>query len=203
MEPIKFSDFIFGAVIDGQICDDLIEMFENSDQKVSGRLGHNRYEPHKKDSTDLCMDPREQNPVLQEYLAELKKVCELYVEEYEYANKGQAAWKLNEPCNIQRYFPGQGFKIWHAERTAPVNLNPMRHLVFMTYLNDVPDGGTEWYYQNLKLEAKKGLTVLWPADWTHTHRGIVSETQTKYIITGWYSYSLEGYDYKALVGQEP
>ena len=60
----------------------------------------------------------------------------------------------------------------------------------MTYLNDVADRGeTEWYYQKLKIKPKKGLTVLWPTDWTYTHRGIPSPSQLKYIITGWYSYT--------------
>ena len=37
----------------------------------------------------------------------------------------------------------------------------------------------------IKLKPKKGLTVIWPAEWTHTHRGIASMTQDKYIVTGW------------------
>ena len=41
----------------------------------------------------------------------------------------------------------------------------------------------------LKIKPKKGLTVLWPTDWTYTHRGIASPSQLKYIITGWYSYT--------------
>ena len=52
----------------------------------------------------------------------------------------------------------------------------------------IDQGGTEFYYQNMTIQPKKGLTVIWPADWTHTHRGIVSPTQEKYIITGWFSY---------------
>ena len=57
----------------------------------------------------------------------------------------------------------------------------------MTYLNDVPDGGgTEFaYYPELKVNAKKGLTLLWPTDFTHTHRGVISQHE-KYIITGWF-----------------
>jgi hypothetical protein len=59
----------------------------------------------------------------------------------------------------------------------------------MTYLNDVFEGGeTEFYYQNIKVNARKGLTLVWPADWTHTHRGLVSNTQEKYIVTGWLNY---------------
>jgi hypothetical protein len=60
----------------------------------------------------------------------------------------------------------------------------------MTYLNDVTDDGeTEFYYQQVKFQPKKGLTVIWPADWTHTHRGIASMTQDKYIVTGWYNFT--------------
>ena len=58
-----------------------------------------------------------------------------------------------------------------------------------TYLNDVTDGGeTQWLYQEKQIQPKKGLTVLWPTDFTHTHRGVVSPTQSKTIATGWYNY---------------
>ena len=59
----------------------------------------------------------------------------------------------------------------------------------MTYLNDVRDGGeTEFFHQNLRVAARRGLTLIWPADWTHTHRGIVSPTEEKIIVTGWFSF---------------
>ena len=35
---------------------------------------------------------------------------------------------------------------------------------------------------------KVGKILCWPCDWTHTHRGIVSPTETKYILTGWFSF---------------
>ena len=57
----------------------------------------------------------------------------------------------------------------------------------MTYLNNVPDGGTEFLYQKITTPAKKGLTLIWPSDWTHTHRGQISNEHEKYIATGWYS----------------
>ena len=60
----------------------------------------------------------------------------------------------------------------------------------MTYLNDVTDGGeTEFFHQNLKITPEKGLTLIWGADWTFTHRGIPSPSQEKYIATGWFSFS--------------
>ena len=76
------------------------------------------------------------------------------------------------------------------ERSSSSGIDISRHLVFMTYLNDVTDcGETEWFHQKVKIQPRKGLTVIWPPDWTHTHRGIPSPTQTKYIVTGWYCFS--------------
>ena len=49
-------------------------------------------------------------------------------------------------------------------------------------------GETEFFHQKIKVKPQKGLTIIWPAEWTHTHRGIVSPTQTKYIMTGWYNF---------------
>ena len=95
---------------------------------------------------------------------------------------------ITEHFNIQHYGKGGGFKKWNFESG---NHNEMyirrRILVFMTYLNDVDDGGTEFKHQKLITPAKKGLTLIWPVWWTHTHRGQVSHTKEKYIVTGWLS----------------
>ena len=64
-----------------------------------------------------------------------------------------------------------------------------RLLVWMVYLNDVNDKGeTEFFYQHHFEEPKQGKLVIWPSDWTHLHRGIISPTETKYILTGWYTH---------------
>ena len=93
--------------------------------------------------------------------------------------------KLNS-LNIQFYKPGGGYKKWHFENGSELFLK--RNLVFMTYLNDVENGGTEFFYQKLTLPAKKGLTVIWPAYWTHLHKGQISKKYEKYIATGWFEF---------------
>ena len=95
---------------------------------------------------------------------------------------------MREKYNLQKYPPGGGFKIWHFENDFSSKLNWHRGLVFMTYLNDVEDGGTEFLYQNLTIPAKKGLTLIWPAFFTHTHKGQISKTKEKYIVTGWFNH---------------
>ena len=56
----------------------------------------------------------------------------------------------------------------------------------MVYLNDIEDGGeTEFLYQSRRIKPVTGRAVLWPAGYTHTHRGNPPLKDAKYIITGW------------------
>ena len=57
----------------------------------------------------------------------------------------------------------------------------------MTYLNSC-DGGTDFKNQGITIPATKGLTLIWPSEWTHTHKGIISNTSEKYIVTGWFGF---------------
>ena len=166
------------------VCDSLIEYHKKSEHKGKGRIGLG-IDPNQKDSTDVIL----QNSIEKtNYYAELTTVVNNYKAKFSFCNN-YAPWTISEPVNIQHYSPGQCFFVWHSENTNKTLPNAYRMLVFMTYLNDVTDeGGTEWFYQKIKLQPKKGLTAIWPADWTYTHRGIPSPSQDKYIVTGWFSY---------------
>ena len=99
-------------------------------------------------------------------------------------------WEIHHTFNIQRYLPGEGYSDYHCERAGVTTGNRMG--VWMIYLNDVHDRGwTEFYYQQHYEKAEAGKLVIWPCDWTHLHRGIISHTETKYIITGWFSWIKE------------
>ena len=88
------------------------------------------------------------------------------------------------PFNIQKYLPGGHFGRLHAERTDMAHIH--RIFAWMTYLNDVDDGGTtDFDYYNVKVKPETGKTLIWPAEWTHAHRGSVLNGGEKYIITGW------------------
>ena len=72
----------------------------------------------------------------------------------------------------------------HAERTSIKSLH--RVFAWMTYLNDVNDGGTtDFTHYDIKVNPEVGKTLIWPAEWTHAHRGAVLKDKSKYIITGW------------------
>tara|TARA_B100001778_G_scaffold208997_1_gene172963 strand:+ start:43 stop:636 length:594 start_codon:yes stop_codon:yes gene_type:complete len=96
-------------------------------------------------------------------------------------------WTAYSKYNLQKYNPGQGYYTSHCENATPQTSN--RILAWMFYLNTVPDGGTYFDNYELEMDAVEGRLVIWPAYWTHFHRGIISETETKYIATGWYTFN--------------
>lgn len=186
--------FIGGWFLDDlSICDDLIEFWklhpEYQRPGISGfQDDRERVNADIKDSIDITLTTQNPPPVLEKYAFHLKQVMDNYKEKFYWAG-AFSSFALMEPVNIQYYKPGGGFKQWHTERTESHFPSVTRHLVFMTYLNDVTDQGeTEFFYQKIKVKPQKGLTLIWPSDWTYTHRGIPSPTEEKFIITGWYNY---------------
>ena len=167
---------------DMHLCDGLIEYHKNNmEYKNLGKsIGANEM----KKSTDVTVFPASQNPFILMY----RKLLFGYIKEYNAAyDNPLAEMTIADGFNIQHYKPGEGYLNWHSERS--VHLTHQRALTFMTYLNDVSDGGgTEFKYQGLRHNAKKGKTLIWPSDFTHTHRGQKSETEEKYITTGWFNH---------------
>jgi hypothetical protein len=87
---------------------------------------------------------------------------------------------------LQKTEPGGGYHVWHYESQG--YLFAQRTLVWAIYLNDLPEGEaeTEFLYQKRRIAPKRGTCVIWPAGYTHVHRGNPVYTQNKYILTGWY-----------------
>lgn len=99
----------------------------------------------------------------------------------------QQALFVNPIFNLQRYAPGEGFRSWHCdwtisdEATEPVH----RVLAWILYCNDLPQGGTEFHWQEHHEPAERGKLVIFPAGLSHIHRGRVSHDHSKTIATGW------------------
>lgn len=190
MKEHKFpkDSFIAGAYINKSLCDEIIQYHKDFRHRaINGLVGfQDRLYVDKKTKESLDLTLNTNYDLMQKYNFELTKVLKAYCKKYTWVNELERFSNMVESTNIQYYKPNGGFKKWHQERHGRTTSS--RELVFMTYLNDVSDGGTEFYYQNIKTEAKKGLTIIWPSDWTHVHRGIVSKKHEKYIVTGWFNF---------------
>ena len=92
-------------------------------------------------------------------------------------------------CKIQKTKSGGGYHIWHSENGSFLYRD--RVVTWMIYLNDIPPengGATDFFHQEISFQPKKGTVVLWPAAYTHVHRGaFLTGDKPKYIATGWFS----------------
>ena len=68
---------------------------------------------------------------------------------------------------------------------SPVLYTLHRFFAFMTYLNDVDDGGETYFnHFKIKVKPKHGKTMIWLAEWRLDHSTEVVKSGKKYIITG-------------------
>lgn len=185
------DNFIYQFNIDEKICDELINYHKNNTEyKFEGSIvdenGVTVIDKNWKESIDVNYFTCSQNKYIQKYIEQLYIGLQEYCIKYELND-----YVLNNQNLIQYYKPNGGFKKWHSERPTAgcvENWIAYRALVYTTYLNDVTDKGeTEFKYQSISFKPTKGKTIIFPSDFTHTHRGIPSPTQEKYIATGWFS----------------
>jgi hypothetical protein len=109
------------------------------------------------------------------------------VYEQEYAILNQSERHSNYSFKIQKTKIGGGYHLWHFESGSRAVCN--RLLAWTLYLNDVHEGGeTEFLYQHIRVKPEQGTLVIWPAAFTHTHRGNPPLSNEKYIVTGWTEY---------------
>ena len=112
---------------------------------------------------------------------------ELYAREYQGVTNSAdpvSSWTIK----IQKTSAGGGYHIWHCEDGAFVYRD--RVLTWMIYLNDIPaenGGATDFLHQKCSFQPTTGTMVMWPATYTHMHRGsFLTGDIPKYIATGWF-----------------
>jgi len=140
--------FISGWFIDESVCDGVLDFYmeENYFPLSRGVSSSDTIDENIKDSFDKTISNVTRDIRVKNYFDSLSEVVNLYTEKFSWCNATES-WSIVEHVNIQGYLPGGGFKIYHTERNGKLS-SMNRHLVFMTYLNDVYDAAeTEFYYQ--------------------------------------------------------
>jgi len=172
------NDMIGEYHIDPDLCHALMVLFEkNTHQKTTAmERGYTLVSSSHMPSTWMSM-----------YETEIYACISQYTQEFKYSLEGCSGIEMEHPYNVQYYPPGKHYSMWHCENNGIKPYN-QRHLAFMTYLNTVGSGGnTEFLYQKRSFSPVCGKTLVWPAYFTHTHRGIPAATD-KFIITGWFRF---------------
>ena len=136
---------------------------------------------------NIWMTPFQERNPQDMFFAGLQTCYNLYTDKYSVLKEGKIR---GDSMKMQRTVPGGGYHVWHAEQGNGHYAN--RVLTYMLYLNTLPvesAGETEFLYQQKRYSPIENRMIVWPASYTHAHRGnTVFGEQAKYIVTGWFYY---------------
>lgn len=182
------GSFICTGQINESVCDELINYYNALDNLHHPGVTAGGVNVNAKDTTDLQVTHCIHDTRTEKYFIGLNYMLGSYMNCWNKSCITDFNIETDFHCNIQSYKPGAAYFAQHCERDR-ASLNVVnRILAWMTYLNDVEEGGETFFViQDVKIKPKKGLTVIWPADWTHTHKGLPAPKETKQIITGWFN----------------
>jgi hypothetical protein len=95
----------------------------------------------------------------------------------------------SDEIKLQMTPPRGGYHVWHCEHDGRMSAD--RVLAWTLYLNDIPDaeGETEFLWQGIRVKPRAGTVSIFPAAFTHSHRGNPVYSCDKYIATGWYCFN--------------
>tara|TARA_A100001201_G_scaffold2589_4_gene6612 strand:+ start:33609 stop:34313 length:705 start_codon:yes stop_codon:yes gene_type:complete len=196
----EFKDFIgiFENAFTSEECDDAIKLFEKCHKMgyTYGRFGEGDNVLTRMDDVALNIGPSLEldwdlefiKPFQDRYYEYIYPLYNIQYPALQNLQRHQIKY-----MKIQKTSPTQGYHVWHCEHDAYVENFGADHrervLAWTLYLNDVEDGGeTEFLYQSMRVKPKKGTFALWPAFFTHTHRGNPPLSGDKYIATGWVNF---------------
>ena len=195
----EYNDFIgiYHNIIDSDLCNKFIEFYEWA---ISNQFGTASWEPgfenqahgsERRDTTIYSPVKFIHNDVYRENFP--NEITSKYFEILNHCLNEFIIFhslKINYALKTQIYKlhkvrPSEGFHKWHCEHD-PIS-NPTRMMAFMTYLQIPEEGGeTEFLHQSLRIKPEIGTTLIWPAHFTHAHRGNPPLKGNKIYVTGWF-----------------
>ncbi len=119
--------------------------------------------------------------IAQNVAPNIKTCVQHYLDVFSVLNRGRYFFL---DFKVKKIPAGGGFHNWHYEDCGIEESR--RYLVVQIYLNDDFEAGeTEFLYINKRIKPKAGSVAIYPAAFTHTHRGNPPINGTKYIIGTW------------------
>ena len=202
---MKFTDLIveYPEALDPDICDTIIERFNNDDRVTQGQTAVG-IRSDVKTSIDLHLSICSNwNDIDQKLFDSLSPFVKKYNEVFEYISHCGLHGISDSGYQIQKTVDN-GFYSWHHDYTStikdnqkiiPPNINQeaaSRYATYIYYLNDVSDdqgGTTQFRFGDDIIEVKpeKGKLLFFPANQLYNHCGSTLHYGEKYIVTGWLS----------------
>lgn len=174
---------IYENALSNESCDEIINYFEKLNDRCF--VLKTPRESHRQDDYFVNLsyhyDLKNWDKVGEICFSSMKFCVEQYLEKYSILRNSDF---LMFDIKMKRIPIGGGFHDWHFESRHLQTSN--RIVNVQIYLNDVTEGGeTEFLYIPKRIQPKKGNIAIYPAGFTHTHRGNPPISNDKYIINSW------------------
>ena len=187
-----FEDFIgiWDNNVDENICKELIKYYDwtiENNYNISPNIdGNNKIIQLDREDEAIYINsasPQYPQSLCEQYWNCVDQCLLEYMTKYSVQVNGSLnSWMFK----VHKVKEKQGYHAWHYENGGYEVRD--RFLVFMTYLQAPSEGGeTEFLYQSKRIDPVVGRTLIWPAGFTHMHRGNPPLEGEKMYITGWFT----------------
>lgn len=172
--------------IGAEFCQKTIDAFENLAEMGCVRTRHDKVRRDNQTNLASIDDANMRNTELsKEFFGFIDEGLNSYIQKYNlHTMFSEGLW-----CRdflVQRSIADmcEQYSTWHCEASSRETSD--RAMTFIVYLNDNYKGGeTQMLFQKKNIKPEMGKLVIFPAYYTHIHRGNMIEKGTKYIATGW------------------
>ena len=179
----------FQNVLDDDTCDKWVKWFDEVSNKDVTMTSYDEIGVRKNNRKDevvsipqsLPMDCFPQKKLVEPLWNKVSKCLDMYVEEFQLEQQLTSNY-----FKVHRVLPTGGYHVWHYEHMAQC---PYRVLVWHITIEAPESGGeTEFLFQSMRIKPILGQLVVWPAAFTHKHRGNPTLKGKKTYITGWFEF---------------
>jgi hypothetical protein len=192
--------YINNKSISKELCADIINLFENEENKYKG-ITISGLNTNVKDTFDFVI-PHISKKWEKIYKFLNNEISINIIKYFNYLNnnfdftnpnqKTDQVYKFFEKKNfyynfflIQKYKAKEGKYIYHDDAQISTDLNKYRIITFLWYLNDVNEGGETCFNGEFCVKPETGKLIFFPATWSYPHCGKMPISNDKYILTGW------------------
>ena len=175
MKPSFIKDYItvYDDIITPELCDSLVNFFENNIQKsFQSKTEHRCFQ-------ELSLRDFPQ------HREDAHELFKSFVEQYQKDNNiNYHCWPYSyelENTRFKKYLPNTNdrFEI-HADATERETAT--RFLAFFIYLTDNESGHTSFPNRDIKIQPKKGRLLMFPPNFCYPHIGEKVTDKPKYIL---------------------
>jgi hypothetical protein len=170
---------IYDNALSAELCQDIVQRFENDPRKTRGKVGEGYYRPDFKGTMEI--DLVEIRHGWEDVINTVNQSLMFYLRRYmkKWGDAFKSVEVHHEGFRLTRYNPGELFD-WHSDNIGGTYT---RVMTAMWYLNTVDEGGeTDYKWMGRAIKPLEGRLMICPVGWPYFHRGNPPVSGPKHVI---------------------